>query len=394
MQVRNQTYLRKKNKEDVINLLRRHSRSYSDIARELRLSNTAIGKIADDLIADDLIKREGNVKGRSGITLSINADFGYVFALDFSGRELTICAADLESNVLAERKIPEVVRFGKKDFSRVMSVMREMMSDEKLSSRALRCVSVATPGKLKSSGEFLLNPRFEGFENISMEKVLSDEFCCSVIVKNDVNLAMEGEKAYGRVLSEVKNALMLHVDVGTGAALMFNDKVYDGCHGFAGEIGYFKLNMLSVGADSHDNLSYANFYDSLSLFSSLSILKREVTNGVDGYLKDLCKSSGIAPADLTIRHMIEAYRSGDAVAQRVLNSSARVIGTVAANLAEFLDIEVIILNGAVIELGEDFLQVVAEYADGRRVLYPDMKENASIMGAINAGVSRVFLDNF
>ena len=111
MQVRNQTYLRMKNKEDIINLLREKSRSYSDIARVLRLSNTAISKIADDLISHNLIKREGDTKGRTGITLSINADFGYVLAVDFSGRELNLCAADFESRILLQRNISEVVRF-------------------------------------------------------------------------------------------------------------------------------------------------------------------------------------------------------------------------------------------------------------------------------------------
>ena len=41
MQARNQSYLRRKNKEDIIRLLREQSRSYSDIARVLQLSNTA-----------------------------------------------------------------------------------------------------------------------------------------------------------------------------------------------------------------------------------------------------------------------------------------------------------------------------------------------------------------
>lgn len=66
MQVRNQTYLRMKNKEDIINLLREKSRSYSDIARVLRLSNTAISKIADDLISHNLIKRRATRRGAPG----------------------------------------------------------------------------------------------------------------------------------------------------------------------------------------------------------------------------------------------------------------------------------------------------------------------------------------
>ena len=83
MQVRNQTYLRRKNKEEIIKLLREKSMSYSDIARTLMLSNTAIAKIADDLISDGLIVRDGDAKGRTGIELNINSDYGYVFAGSF-----------------------------------------------------------------------------------------------------------------------------------------------------------------------------------------------------------------------------------------------------------------------------------------------------------------------
>lgn len=93
----------------------------------LRLSNTAISKIADDLISHNLIKREGDTKGRTGITLSINADFGYVLAVDFSGRELNLCAADFESRILLQRNISEVVRFERRDFDRVIETMREMI---------------------------------------------------------------------------------------------------------------------------------------------------------------------------------------------------------------------------------------------------------------------------
>ncbi len=64
MQARNQSYLRRKNKEDIIRLLREQSRSYSDIARVLQLSNTAVAKIADDLMEDGLITRQSDTKGR------------------------------------------------------------------------------------------------------------------------------------------------------------------------------------------------------------------------------------------------------------------------------------------------------------------------------------------
>lgn len=394
MQVRNQTYLRMKNKEDIINLLREKSRSYSDIARVLKLSNTAISKIADDLISHNLIRRESDTKGRSGIMLSVNEDFGYVLAVDLSGRDLNICAADFGSKILLRETMSEVVTFGRDEFDRLIDKMKKMTESETLKGRKLCCICVATPGKLSETGEFLLNPRFKGFKNVSISKVLSDAFGCAIVVKNDVNLAMNGEKAYGATLKNVKNALMFHIDVGTGAALLLNGKIYEGNNGFAGEIGYFKLNMFSAEADSYDNLSYSNFYDSVSLYSSLSILKREVSNGEPCYLKDYAERNGVNPYDLTIKAMIEAYRADDALTRKVLNSSARLIGTVAANLADFLDIDVILLNGAAVKLGAPFLETVSRYAGGRTVEYSDLMENATLMGAVDSGLKQAFLDNF
>ena len=74
---------------------------------------------------------------------------------------------------------------------------------------------------------------------------------------------------------------MLHVDVGMGAALLIDGKVYEGSHGFAGEIGYFKLNMLLSDENNYGNLNYGNYYDSTSLFSVLSIVKREISLGTE-----------------------------------------------------------------------------------------------------------------
>ena len=55
MQVRNQSYLRRKNKKSIIELLRKRAQSYSDLARELKLSNTAIANIVDDLIEQGVV---------------------------------------------------------------------------------------------------------------------------------------------------------------------------------------------------------------------------------------------------------------------------------------------------------------------------------------------------
>lgn len=391
MQVRNQGYLRRKNKESIIALLREKEQSYSDLARALKLSNTAIGKIADDLIGQNIVRREGDMKGRTGINLSINADLGYVVAIDLSGRQINYCAADFGSNILIRRDIGEVISFRPSDLERLIAAVRELVSDSALADKKLYSIAIASPGKIdRASGKFILNPRFKGFENISLKEVFEREFRCRVIVKNDINLALEGEKMYGAALRGVRNALMLHVDVGTGAAFLIDGKVYEGSHGFAGEIGFFKLNMLQNEPNNFGNLSYSNYFDSTSLFAALGVVKREVMEGRDCVISGWLSELGAGWDDITIQMLVKAYQAGDPLVAEVINSAGRVIGAVAGSIADLLDIDLILLNGSVVGFGKPYLECFSESANGYPAAYSDLMENASIMGAVNAGILASF----
>ena len=395
MKGRNQTYLRKKNKEDIINLLREKSQSYSDIARALKLSNTAVAKIADELIAKNLIWRDGDIKGRTGINLHINADFGYVIAIDLSGRTLSVCAVDFLSNILLRREISEVVSFAQSDLCILIDAVRAITQADEVKNKKLCCISIASPGMIdKESGEFLLNPRFKGFKGVSLARIFTEEFKCHTVVRNDINLALEGERRYGSVLKDVKNALMFHVDVGTGAAIMINDKIYEGTHGFAGEIGFFKLNMFATDPDCYENLNYTNFYDTnISLFSARSAVKRMLATDPNSPLALQLAQEGVDPATLSIQRMVQAYCDGDEIVRKVINSSGRLIGTVADNIAEFLDIDTVMISGFAVQLGTEFLDVVSSCMKKRKVCYSNLMENAPLMGAVNSGLTQAFLDN-
>ena len=389
MQVRNQTYLRKKNKEQIIKLLREKSMSYSDIARTLMLSNTAIAKIADDLISDGLILRDGDMKGRTGIELCINGDYGYILAVDLSGKMINVCAADMRSNILLRRTVPDVVHIERSDFEKILSIMLEMTKSDVLKDKTLRCISIATPGKMDEEGRFILNPRFGGFGNVSLKKLTEKVFSCPIVIKNDVKLALEGEKTYGTILNDVSNAIMFHIDVGTGSALMLGDKIYSGTHGFAGEIGYFKLDTFRVSDEDYGNLKYSNYFDSLSLYSVLEVVRREVCGGIDGYWNEIV-SERINGYDITIKDMIDAYNAGEPFTVKVINSSAAVIGSVAANIAEYLDIDIIIINGAAVDLGKEYLEAIRRTAAGKKVEFSSLLSDTTIMGAINAGITQSF----
>ncbi len=120
----------------------------------------------------------------------------------------------------------------------------------------------------------------------------------------------------------------------------------------------------------------------------MSILQRETSYGNEGYLSEYVKEKGISCSEIPIEAILEAYRAGDALTQKVLNSSAKVIATVANNLCELLDIDTIVFNGAVTELGQRYLDEIVPYTGNRNVQFSSLMENAALMGALNAGLKQ------
>ena len=58
--------------------------------------------------------------------------------------------------------------------------------------------------------------------------------------------------------------------------------------------------------------------------------------------------------------------------------------------AEYLDIDMIVINGAAVDLGENYLNAVRETARGKKVEYSSLLSDTTIMGAVNAGITQAF----
>ena len=391
MIVRNQTYLRKKNKEEILTLLREKTCSYSELARAMCLSNAAIAKIAEDLIVDGVIQRESETKGRTGINLSINADYGYVFAVDFSKWRVEFCAADFNGKIL-KNDVMDGIKFQQADINLLIGKLQDWMQDEALKSLKLRSIALASPGKIdKNSGEFLDNPRFEKIDG-SLKSIFERAFNCPVVLKNDIKLALWGEKSFGTELKGVDNAMMIHIDVGTGAALFLNGKVYEGARGFSGEIGYFKINTSLLGDDHYQNINLANYFDSLSLFSALSDVKREIFARNPSVIHEWLKAENKTWNDISIQMMINAYIKGDLLVRRILDAQAKIVGSFIDCMAEFLDVEKIILCGSVVELGNAYLAQINASMKNIKAVYSALQERAVMLGAIDVAITRAIED--
>ena len=384
MEVKNQTYLRKLNQRAVMALLRKESAlSYTDIARALKLSNTAISKICDELIEKNILIRTShaeNAKGRPPIVLRINPQAGLIAVIDFSTESTLICLSDLSGRVLGRRTLKPAFIITESTLFEVVEAVNELLSLDSAVGIELLEIYIASPGKIEeSTGRFLEAYRFANAEELNLPGFFADRYHCHVSVKNDVKLSIEGELQFGKLSIETRHALMMYVDAGVGSALLLNGKIYEGTHGFAGEIENF---ICDIQNDNRmENLSY-----SLTLPGMVKKLNKELSATDSPLLTPRLNGREATFADL-----LEGYQKEDALCVSVVNQSACILANLIFNLSEFLNIETVILNGGIIAFGKPFLEQVNEYLRRKNkvtvteVCYSNLKERAAIVGALILG---------
>lgn len=391
MVTKNQGYLRRSNKNSIIKALLTGKHSYSELARRLKLSNAAISKIVDELLEKQIVERGDTTKGRGGIEIGISGSIGYILAIDFSGEHIKIVAVNLNGTVISEKTGTRIVTINSQVVGNIMQDIDGVCKIADATKLKLKTICIATPGKVDQSGNILQNPRIRNFPKSSLKQIFKEKFDCPIIVKNDLKLALEGEYFCGDTLKDTLNAIMLHSDVGMGAALLFGGKIFKGESGFAGEIGMFKLNANDTDEDSIANMAYHNYFDSVSLFNMLTLVKHKIMDGESSVISESVKD----PDDIKIDNLIDAYLAGDALTEKVINASCRIIGSVLKNLCDFLDIRTVVLNGKSLKLGQKYIDTIQKNLSesGDIKIFPaSLKGNTTIKGAINCAMHDCLLE--
>lgn len=386
---RNQKYLRKKNTERILRLLRHNDMTYSELARALSLSNTAISNIVNDLIEEGMVERNSDSLGRGGIKIRIRKKLGYVVVIDFSKERTTVTMADLSGGIIYEERTQFEFKISKSTFDKVFEIMDSFISNRKKEGEELCCISIATPGKIdKKTGYFILAPRFHEYTEINLKKMFTDKYGVEVIVNNDINLAMLGFSVSTN--EEFNNAVMIHCGVGLGGAFMVDGKLYEGSHGFAGEMGICYMDILGGNKDplaTYDEDNYVDYG-----LSMLSII-RSVQKGLNYGRK--CSVNVDSDGNISIESVIKAYNDGDELVVEIVNNQGRALARFVQNIVYIFDVDCVVFNGGIVRFDRNYWEIIKEgISKDVKVLVPNADEDLILIGGIEAGSNDVFKKRF
>lgn len=337
---KNQTMVRQINRRLVINILAKGAASCTDIANELKLSNTAVSKIISELRDCDLVTladtesqhtADNSELGRKPILYALTRHKHMTGVVNLA--ENAAMLVDITGQIISERQFEKSDMFTGKMLENLIHTLGDLCAAH--NNVHLVAVCVVTFGLLDSvTGEYVFANRFENFKGINLVNIFKSQFGVPVHVINDAKVNLIAEQKVG-LLTRATNAVLLQVDTGIAAALMLSGVNYGGEQGFSGEAG---LMTMPGGSTLEDCAGITRIERTI---------RARIRDGEKSYLNVNCAFSDIA----------KAYADGDALCCAVVDESARVLAVAIKNIIHLLDAQVVIC-GRVVCFGERYLSIL------------------------------------
>lgn len=234
--VRNAEYTKEYNRKVVLRLLRSHPASRAELARLTGLTRAATSLIANELLADGVIRElapEIVGRGRSVIPLAICPDKYYAISVCLERDVCEVGLCDFSGDPVVCRKVPA----HGDPLAEVIAQIERLLAEHDRS-RVLG-IGISSPGPLDSERGAILNPpRFPQWHGVEVAPKLSKWFSLPAYLENNaMALAMHQHR-----LGTSEDFLLMLVDQGgIGGGIVTRGKPLYGSRHFNCELGHASI---------------------------------------------------------------------------------------------------------------------------------------------------------
>jgi glucokinase len=303
---------------------------------------------------------------------------GTAYGIDVGGTKVLGVALDADDRVVAEVKVPTsgdrpgpLGPTGDDVAAAVVDVvvaLGDRVPGTGDSER--RPVGVGVPGMVDRLGGLRFAPNLPGAAGTDFPALIADRLAerltgrltaplaprhrqrgsvPSPVVENDANLALWAEHRLGAARG-VAQVLMVTLGTGIGGAIVVDDRVLTGAHGFAAEVGHMVVDPTGPPCPCGRRGCWERFASG----SGLGRLAREAAHA--GSLGSVVALAGGDPEDVRGEHVTGAALAGDEGARSVVEELGRWVALGLANLTALLDPTRIVVGGGLAEAGELLLE--------------------------------------
>jgi glucokinase len=261
-------------------------------------------------------------------------------------------------------------------FERLIGVIEEVWPQ----GETVSAIGIGSPGPLDPhTGYLLAPPNNPQFHNFPLAPKLAEHFGVKAFLDNDANLAGLAEYRFGAGKGH-HHVLFLTVSTGVGGGVIADDKLVQGHHGLAAELGH-------IIVDPNGPLCSCGFAGHLEAYSSGPAISKYVLEELETGIRSSMKRD----VNLSAKEIAEAAHQGDELAIKAFERAGEYLGIGVATMLHSFDPSIVIFGGGVSQVGnllfDSFHKSLKErvfhprYLDGLVITKAQLGDDAGLLGA-------------
>jgi len=370
--------LRRHNLERVLELITDQSGPFTrtELIQATGLSAPTVGSLVTHLMRRGIVLNMGAGPSRGGrrpAHMEFNTRHGYVAGIDLGPTHTRLAVADLRGEPLERRVIETPTEMAPLELlGRIAKCGKELVRKAGVPEGRLLAVGAGAPGVVdRDHGTVMAAaPSMHGWTGVPMADTLKRAFGAPVVVENDVNLAILGERWRGAAQGH-DTCAFLSFGTGVGAGIVLDGELRRGHHSLAGEIGFMCMGPEHVETD----------------FGSSGCL--ETLTGLQALDS---RWRGTGDLERWVEELYEGAAAGDAAARETARDVARLVTMAVTNLSLVLDPSLIVMGGALFARGAALLEEVRRRANRLlprpvEIAVTELHEEAPLWGSLLAAAT-------
>lgn len=305
--------------------------------------------------------------------------------VDVGGTKVAAALVDSRGEILARDKAATPRGAKAKQILKVICGLVEgVVASKGLKLKRLGGVGLGAPGIVSPDGrEVVFAPNID-LSGYPLADKLEDRLGVDVVMGNDVNLGVLGERWLGAA-KDASDLVGIFPGTGVGGGVVVNGRLLWGAHGAGAELGHLIVEPDGPRCGCGNR-------GCLEALASRSAIERDIRAAVKAGERSVITELAGDLAVIKSKALAKALKKKDPVVTRVVGKAAERLGQACVSLRHVFDPELFVLGGGVIEAcGDHILPVVQKALDkdpffkrvGRCKAVPSMlADDAVLLGAV------------
>ncbi len=299
-----------------------------------------------------------------------------IIAVDIGGTQMRAASYTTEKlKPIKQKKIPTLAS-EPGGMDRLIQVIEAVWPEDSI----VEAIGLGSPGPLDPhTGYLLAPPNNPLWHNFPLAPNVMKHFGVKAYLDNDANLAGLAEYRFGAGKGH-HNLLYFTVSTGIGAGVIIEDRLLQGYHGLAAELGH-------IIVDPNGPPCSCGFNGHLESFSSGPAIVKYVLGELESGTKSSLKREGV----ITPREVAEAANQGDVLAVKAYQRAGEYLGIGVASLLHAFDPSIVVFGGGVSQVGnllfDPFNSSLRKhvfhprYLEGLVITRAELGDDAGLLGA-------------